>query len=154
MQYGDEPEFDGYQELPEGEYNLVIDNVTLDDTDPEKSKIQMVYMHPPTKNKYFQNFVFNAQGTTMKFLQWQLGVLGVWKELKGCEDHQTAAVKAADLLFGFVGSEVLVELTKRDYNGKTYNNITLLESRKELTAPKVTTTKTTAKKNFAKDIPW
>ncbi len=121
MKYGDEDTFDT---VPEGLYPAMLTNTTLDETG-EVSVLTCCYAVADGKQEgraLWQRFRFNDK--SMKFLRWQLGMLHVWKELKGAPNDQEAARKAAELMFAKVDQlKVDLKVSHREYNGKTYEDV-------------------------------
>ena len=109
-----------YSLLEPGKYTALLTNATIDDTNIDKPVINLEFQEKTTK--LWMRLVFTE--TAMKFLSWQLGVLGVWSELKGSTNSHQAALKAADLLFNMVNkTEVVLEVSHRTYEGKQYHNV-------------------------------
>lgn len=116
-----------------------IDLVTEDklgfNLDHHKVKITFQIVGPKHQGKkLWLNLIF--KDTTQKFLAWQLGVLGVWKQLKDVTSHEEAAKKAANELWARKGAlECTVEVSHREYQGSTYENVIVKSGSAETSPP-------------------
>ena len=128
MQYGEEQDFELF---PEGIYNCLLDDATLDMTSNPPvltCKFKAISTNEKISGKLFwQRFRF--ADNCMKFNSWQLGVMGVWSQLKGAESDFDAAKLAADAIFTLVKSKqsFLLKMEHNEYNGKTYENVLVQE---------------------------
>lgn len=119
----DESKFDL---IPTGIYIATIFNVTIDETkDPVKMSVQYKLEN---NRRCFQNFKFNDAGK--KFLTWQAGVLG-WNTMakEKNPDAKTAQEFARAYLDSskdLLGKKVELEMSHREWEGKTYESVKLL----------------------------
>lgn len=120
----DESKFDL---IPTGNYVATIFNVTIDETkDPVKMSVQYKLEN---NRRCFQNFKFNDAGK--KFLTWQAGILG-WNSLakeknpeaKTPQEFARAYLEASKSL---LGKKVELEMSHREWEGKTYESVKLID---------------------------
>ncbi len=114
-----------YAPIEAGIYAAKLDNATLDETKADP-KISVTYKLSNGRTTW-QNFTFKS--TTVKWLAWQLGVIGAWQIAKEkCTDQESfSAVARAclDALGTKIGTYYEAEVTHREYNGKTYTDLKL-----------------------------
>ena len=127
--WNQEDEKSSYELLPDGEYVATLDDSQFDTTvTPKKLKVQ--YLVHDTKyggRKLWQNFTFNEKSA--KFLIWQMGVIGahqVAKEAGSEDEYYTSLAKEVYRLVK-ENAKVLLEVTRREYNGKEYQNTIIKE---------------------------
>jgi len=112
---------------PEGTYTVELYNATVDMTKLPRVLLCTWKILSKDNNvngdKLFQRFRFVEN--CKKFNQWQLGILGVWSQLKGCNSDEAASDKAADLVFALVGKFAEAKVSHREYKGKTYTDMIL-----------------------------
>jgi hypothetical protein len=124
-----------YDLIEPGVYVCKLTNSTLDTTtsgeeeDPHVLKVEYTVQSGKfERRKLWQNFRFNEK--SLKWIRWQLGVMGVWEFLKGASDSKDAAMKAAENIFKLVEMDNVffsIEVSHNEYNGKTYTNAKLEE---------------------------
>jgi len=117
---------DDYEVVPEGNYAAKLEDCSLDETKADP-KISVTYKLNNGRTMW-QNFTF--KDTTVKWLAWQLGVIGAWQlAKKSCTDDENyAAVARAclDALGPSIGKYFEAEVAHREYNGKTYADLKLV----------------------------
>ena len=111
--------------IPENEYVVVLNNVTVDLEGSAPRNIPFVNAQfEVAKGEYKQTTLWKrfyfSDGTAAKFLPWQMGVMGIKTELDeaDCKSHQETAQKAMELMGGLVGTgfNVNVEINDGGYN--------------------------------------
>ena len=117
--------------VDEGKYVVKLTDSTMDSSksgeedDPYVIKVEYTITSGKfEKRKLWQNFRFNTK--SIKWLQWQLGLIGAWSEAKECKDQKEAAFKTAEFIFKLVEDNnafFRAEVSHREYNGKTYSDV-------------------------------
>jgi hypothetical protein len=145
-----------YAPIEAGVYCAKLDNCTLDETKADP-KISVTYKLNNGRTTW-QNFTF--KDTTVKWLSWQLGVTGAWARSKEiCKDPDSFKEVARACLTALgekIGTYYEVEITHREYNGKTYTDLKLERAMTNQEAKAFTEAANKAPKkikNYADDIP-
>lgn len=108
-----------YSLIPVGQYTAELFNVKPGDRDGTPT---LSFQYKLENNRsVFQNFSFNERG--MKWISWQLGVLGLNKkaqDLAKGDDTPSVAQKAyLEASSALINSIVTLEITHNIYEGKT-----------------------------------
>lgn len=118
--------------LPEGKYSVTLDRISLDETGKHPlvnstfKVLDTVY-----KNRLLWKRFYFSEGTAKKFLPWQMGILGIKKDLDemNCDSFQSTARGALDLLGAKIGNNYVVDVKHVEgNNGTTYNDLIVVES--------------------------
>jgi len=121
MEYGDEQE--EFELIPEGVYgcNLVDSDADLTKDKPWVNTEWVVCTGDFEGRKLWKRFYFTDN--TLKFNQWQLGILGIWSQLKESGgDHIKAAEIAQGNIYDMVGQGNVyadMKVSHSTYQGKT-----------------------------------
>jgi len=123
--FNQEPEKKDFELIPNGKYVAILENAQLDATsEPHKLKVTYVLKDEKFGNrKLWQNFTYSDKSA--KFLVWQMGVLGVQSQAKSATSEKEYYKAITDGVFELAKSNaaVVLEVTSKEYNGKTYNNV-------------------------------
>lgn len=130
--------YEGKSKLGAGIHRVRIGYVNLDDIkDPAKLAVK----YENDEGEAWQNFTFNDN--SKKYLSWQLGILGVNEYIKQTAiktkknpDLKEAGVLAVNFL-DKCKDNFEIELTEREYNGKTSMNC-IVTKKIKLDLPKST----------------
>jgi hypothetical protein len=117
----DDKDSGGYSLIDEGKYVAKITNSSLDtskegtEDDPYVLKVEYTISSGKfERRKLWQNFRFSEK--SLKWIRWQLGVMAAFK----AAEHIFKLVEMGDVHFN-------VEISHREYNGKTYTDTKLLD---------------------------
>jgi len=117
MNYGDDQEKTPFKIIDEGRYIATIVDAKLDTTKVGGPVLKTTWVLDETNAKIWKDFYFRDTCKTIN--QWQLGVLGVWSELKGVADHGDAALMAAKIVFNMVDKvKCHIEVKHEEWQGK------------------------------------
>ena len=112
-----------FKELDAGKYKSTLTNVSLDETgDVEKLSIEFTLNN---KRKVWMNLKFSE--AQKKFANWQFRELGVYEDAKRIGQTKSAPRAFLEAITLALGNEYMLDLSYRDYNGKTYSSIKVLE---------------------------
>lgn len=106
----------GFELLPEGEYEAMIADSSVDLTStPAKLSVTYKIVEGEFKNrKVWGNYRLEGRG--LGFLKKDMKILGIdYSKVKTEQD-------IAKLMFGHVGQGVTIYVNQKEWNGKTYNN--------------------------------
>ena len=122
--WNDESESKTYELLPDGEYVAIIEDAQLDAT-KKPNKLAVTYLVKDERyggRKLWQNFTLSEKSA--KFLAWQMGVLGVQTDAKTASTEEEYYKLVIDGVFTLAKSNtaVILEVTRREYQGKEYQN--------------------------------
>ena len=154
MSFFDSEQKNEFEPIPEGNYQAVIFNVDCDLTkNPPTVSVQYKLEN---NRRVFQNFRFDDKGK--KWIVWQMGELGLNEAAKRLLPHPTQAtphdaaksyVEAARQVLNKV---VGIEITHREYNGKKYESVKIIDGLGATTTP-TPLTKTSAAPKFDANEP-
>jgi len=126
--FGESKEKSEYTALPSGDYNAQFNNCDLDETGthPMINAEFMVTSGEFKGRKLWKRFYF-SDGTASKFIPWQMSVFGIKDAISAANatSHSETARAALREMASVFGREYAVEVSQREYNGKTYNDLTL-----------------------------
>lgn len=124
MSWFDEEETE-YKDLDAGIYEATLTNVSLDET-KEVPRLSIEFTLAG-KRKAWMNLGFAEN--QKKFANWQFRELGVYDDAKRIASDGTKSVPRAFLeaVVLAVGNQYKVDLSYRDYNGKKYSSVKVLE---------------------------
>jgi hypothetical protein len=124
MWYKEEQEQQTYELLPDGKYEAIVHNATIDETKTPyvlKVTYEIVEEGKYKNRKLFQQFTF--QESAKKYLMWQLGVLGAWQFGKAANSEEEAVRLMTQAVFNMVNEVyVMLKVSRREYEGKEYQN--------------------------------
>lgn len=115
-----------YTAIEEGTCTAKIVDISMDN-DKGYPRISIQYALDNNR-RIFQNFNFNEKGS--KFIVWQFGILGINDKVKeatkNSEDYEVIAKSYLDISGTLLNKYVQISVSHREYNGKTYENVKLL----------------------------
>lgn len=111
-----EPEQKGFDLIPEGEYEAIIDDSSLDLT-KTPARLSLTYKLIGTEHKNRKLWSnYNMAGQGLGFLKKDLKTLGLdYSNVKSEQD-------IAKLVFGRIGQGVTIYVAQKEWKGKMYNN--------------------------------
>lgn len=129
--FGENTEEKEYEALQEGNYTVVLNNCTLDETGNHPMiNAEFSIIAGPDKNRKLWKRFYVSEGTCAKFLPWQFGIMGFKKELdeKNCTSYEDTARNAMTLMGGVIGTAFKVDVSiTQGQNGKEYNDLVITE---------------------------
>lgn len=127
--------------LPEGKYNVIFDNATLDESGNYSCITAQFTVADGAfaRRKLWKRFYF-SEGTSKKFLPWQFSILRIKEELsqKKVNSYEESAREALELMANVFGDAFVVDVSVNDQG---YNDLILIQSGHDLSLSEVNETK-------------
>lgn len=121
MPIGDYAEIEDFTPVPGGQYNVTLDEVsgTLSEDKPIM-EVKYKINDGDQKDRIVSKKYYFTENTFKKWMPWQLGILGVWHDVKECENFDDGMIKAVELLKDTKKIfSATVEVDDWEYDGKS-----------------------------------